>query len=220
MSFSSHPHAVQLTARQQQILDYIQHQIAHEGLPPTRDEITRHFGFASPNSAQSHLRALERHGVIELRPGRARGIVLATPSMGAASDRLPVIGRVAAGTPLLAVENLEDELQIDRERFHPRPDYALRVRGQSMTGAGIHDGDLVLVHRSPEARTGQIVVARIEDEVTVKRLRMEKGSIFLDSENPAWRPIRVHSGADFAIEGLVVGCLRIYSDLAAPAPSR
>src|SRR5699024_8627592 len=146
---------MQLTPRQQQILEFIEQRTQFEGLPPTRAEIVEHFGFASPNAAQCHLRALAERGAIELRPGRARGIVLTTP--GAASRpgkarQLPVIGRVAAGSPLLAIENLEDEIQVDAGLFRPPPDYALKVRGDSMIGAGIDDGDLLLVHRTPEAR--------------------------------------------------------------------
>ncbi|RFF32828.1 transcriptional repressor LexA [Wenzhouxiangella sediminis] len=206
---------MQLTARQQQILDFIEQRMAADGLPPTRAEIVEHFGFASPNAAQCHLRALAERGAIELRPGRARGIVpLRTspaPEPDATTTRsLPVIGRVAAGSPLLAIENLEDEIRVDAELFHPAPDYALKVRGDSMVGAGIDDGDLLLVHRTPEARAGQIVVARIDGEVTVKRLRRKGRGIFLDSENPAYASIHVSPGSDFAIEGLAVGSIRAF----------
>ncbi len=207
---------MQLTARQQQILEFIEQRVAADGLPPTRAEIVEHFGFASPNAAQCHLRALADRGAIELRPGRARGIVpLRDPTSAPAPDpattrSLPVIGRVAAGSPLLAIENLEDEIQVDPGLFHPAPDYALKVRGDSMVGAGIDDGDLLLVHRTPEARAGQIVVARIDGEVTVKRLRRKGRGIFLDSENPAYASIHVSPGSDFAIEGLAVGSIRAF----------
>jgi repressor LexA len=204
-----------LTARQQQILDFIEGRLAADGLPPTRAEIVAHFGFASPNAAQCHLRALADRGAIELRPGRARGIVPVRPTAGPGAEpppmrTLPVIGRVAAGSPLLAVENHEDELHVEAQRFHPAPDYALRVRGDSMIGAGIDDGDLLLVHRTPEARAGQIVVARIDDEVTVKRLRRKGRGVYLDSENPDCPPIHVAPGSDFAIEGLAVGTIRAF----------
>ncbi len=207
---------MELTARQQQILEFIEQRMQSDGLPPTRAEIVTHFGFASPNAAQCHLRALAQRGAIELRPGRARGIVPTRidPS-GKAIDqsmrKLPVIGRVAAGSPLLAVENLEDELQVDPHLFRPQPDYALKVRGDSMIDAGIDDGDLLLVHRTPEARAGQIVVARIDDEVTVKRLRRKGRGIYLDSENPAYASIHVKPGSDFAIEGLAVGTIRSFT---------
>lgn len=206
---------MELTARQQQILEFIEQRLHSDGLPPTRAEIVAHFGFASPNAAQCHLQALARHGAIELHPGRARGIVLTrTLSPPEMTDhpmrKLPVIGRVAAGSPLLAVENLEDELQVDPHLFRPQPDYALKVRGDSMTGAGIDDGDLLLVHRTPEARTGQIVVARIDEEVTVKRLRRQGRGIYLDSENPAYARIHVDRGREFAIEGLAVGTIRAF----------
>lgn len=204
-----------LTPRQQQILEFIEQRMQFDGLPPTRAEIVAHFGFASPNAAQCHLRALAARGAIELHPGRARGIVPtrlseSTGMTDSPTRRLPVIGRVAAGSPLLAIENLETELQIDTGLFRPEPDYALRVRGDSMIGAGIDDGDLLLVHRTPEARSGQIVVARIDDEVTVKRLRRKGRGIYLDSENPTHPDIHVQSHSDFAIEGLAVGTIRAF----------
>jgi len=205
---------MKLTKRQQQILDYILDCKARDGLPPTRAEIVRHFGFRSPNAAQCHLRALADHGAIRLVAGRARGIVpvmdesAASPTRAAALPGLPLIGRVTAGSPVLAVENREDDLNIDPGFFHPRPDYALRVEGDSMIGAGIHSGDLLLVHRSPSADDGQIVVARIGDEVTVKRLRKRGRAVFLDAENPAYQPITVDGEEEFAIEGLGVGVVR------------
>lgn len=207
---------MQLTARQQEILDFIRARMRKAGMPPTRAEIVEHFGFASPNAAQCHLRALAAHGAIELRPGTARGIVLAEGQADPSVDdsrslAVPLIGRVAAGTPLLAVVNHEDEVRLDADLFRPRPDYALRVSGDSMTGAGIEHGDLLLVHHTPEARPGQIVVARIDDEVTVKRYRRRGRNIVLASENPDYPDIQVSSTRPFAIEGLAVGSLRRFA---------
>jgi repressor LexA len=206
---------MKLTTRQREVLDFIHRRVQEDGLPPTRAEIVAHFGFASPNAAQCHLHALAERGAIELRPGRARGIVpLAGENPGDTDDhparehKLPLIGRVAAGSPLLAVENREDEIGVDARLFSPRPDYALRVRGDSMIGAGIADGDLLLVHRTPEARSGQIVVARLDEEVTVKRLRRRDGRIVLEPENPDHRPVAIDRGTDLTIEGLGVGVLR------------
>ncbi len=201
---------MKLTRRQQEILDYIEHCLRVDGMPPTRAEIVTHFGFASPNAAQCHLRALASHGAIELRSGTARGIVPVKPPSPPSSEAvtMPVIGRVAAGSPLLAIENREDEIRVDPALFKPRPDYALRVHGDSMTGAGILDGDLLVVHRTPEARSGQIVVARINDEVTVKRLFRRGRGIVLQAENPAYDGLQVNAGDDFAIEGLGVGVIR------------
>ena len=206
---------MKLTARQAEILAFIRQRLAVDGLPPTRSEIVNHFGFRSPNAAQSHLKALAERGAIELRPGKARGIVpLAEPARTAetgspSSDELPVIGQVAAGTPLLAIENHQGSFQVDRNAFTPRPDYMLEVRGDSMVDAGIRDGDLLLVNRTPEARSGQIVVARLDHEVTVKRLRKTRGgSVFLDPQNSAYSPLKVDSSRDFAIEGLGVGVIR------------
>lgn len=205
---------MKLTARQREVLEFIHQRVREDGLPPTRAEIVAHFRFASPNAAQCHLRALAERGAIELRPGRARGIVplaLERASDGDApttDDKLPLIGRVAAGSPLLAIENHEDEIRIDARLFSPRPDYALRVSGDSMIGAGIAEGDLLLVHRTPEALSGQIVVARLDEEVTVKRLRRRNGQIVLEPENPDHRPVTIERGTDLTIEGLGVGVLR------------
>lgn len=200
---------MKLTRRQQQILDFIHERMTRDGMPPTRAEIVDHFGFRSPNAAQCHLKALAERGAIELRPGTARGIVptqrLVRPPAGL---RIPVIGRVTAGTPILAVENREEDMSIDPGAFQPQPDYILKVEGNSMIEAGIHDGDLLLVHKTPEARSGQIVVARIGEEVTVKRLRRQGRAIFLDPENPDFQPIRITPGEEFAIEGLGVGIIR------------
>lgn len=207
---------MKLTPRQQEILDYIEQCMQIDGMPPTRAEIVEHFGFASPNAAQCHLRALAARGAIEIRQGTARGIVPLgrdrTNVGNRASLTMPVIGRVAAGSPLLAVENREDAIQVDPGLFRPRPDYALRVTGDSMINAGINDGDLLVVHRTPEARSGQIVVARINDEVTVKRLLRRGRGIRLKAENPRYEDIQVGSGDDFAIEGLGVGVIRAGMD--------
>lgn len=197
---------MELSSRQREILDYIATRIREDGLPPTRAEINRHFGWTSPNAAQSHLRALEAKGVIELNGGLARGIRLvdAAPS----PKGLPLIGRVAAGQPILALENRERHVDIDPMLFRPQPDYLLRVYGESMREAGIHDRDLLAVQRTADVAHGEIVVARINDEVTVKRLRRRGRGVWLDPANPDFRPIQVEPGDDFAIEGRVVGVIR------------
>jgi repressor LexA len=189
-----------LTARQKEILDFIRNTMEVLGAPPTRAEIADAFGFASPNAAEQHLRALAKKGAIVLDPRSARGIRL-VEQLG-----LPLIGSVAAGSPILAVENQLGRVQFSPDLFSPRADYLLRVRGNSMTGAGILDGDLLAVHKTAEARSGQIVVARIEDEVTVKRLRRKGARIELVAENPEYAPIVVEGA--LAIEGLAVGLIR------------
>ncbi len=203
---------MRLTRRQQEILDFIHRRLKRDGLPPTRAEIVEHFGFRSPNAAQCHLQALADRGAIRLLAGTARGIVPIESSsaeqVAVQAMRLPVIGRVTAGTPILAVENHEDELAVDREAFSPNPDYALKVQGDSMINAGILDGDLLLVHRTPQARSGQIVVARLGDEVTVKRLRRRGRGIWLEAENPRYKTLQVNAGSEFSIEGLGVGVVR------------
>src|SRR5688572_7660611 len=170
-----------LTSRQQEILDFIADAIA-DGYPPTLAEIARHFGFSSPNAAVDHLKALARKGAIELIEGASRGIRLT------AEQGLPLVGRVAAGSPILAEENVQARYRIDPALFKPRADYLLKVRGMSMRDAGILDGDLVAVHRG-EARSGQIVVARMHDEVTVKRLQRRGHHVELVAENPDFKPI-------------------------------
>ncbi len=195
---------MELTARQTEILRLIRDRIEENGMPPTRAEIATEFGFSSPNAAESHLRALARKGAIELIPGSSRGIRLKEVPGG-----LPVVGRVAAGHPILATEHIETSYRIDPQLFRPRADYLLRVKGMSMQGAGILDGDLLVVHRTPEARDGQIVVARLGDEVTVKRLKRKGRQILLLPENPAFEAIKVSASQDnFAIEGIGVGILR------------
>ena len=193
-----------LTNRQSEILELIRGYITEEGCPPTRAEIAATLGFRSPNAAEDHLRALERKGVIELVPGASRGIRLVDEDYG-----LPVVGRVAAGEPVLAEQNIEDYCQVDADTFHPRADFLLRVSGDSMKDIGIHDGDLLAVHRTPQAENGQIVVARIEVEVTVKRYRRRGAIVRLLPENPDYEPIRVDLREQpLAIEGLGVGILR------------
>lgn len=193
----------ELTPRQQEILDLIQGVIDETGLPPTRAEIARQLGFKSANAAEEHLRALARKGMINLLPGAARGIRLTDP------PGLPVVGRVAAGSPILAQEHIEARYRLDPALFHPRPHYLLRVRGMSMKDAGILDGDLLAVHRSPDVRNGQIVVARIGDEVTVKRYRQKGGEVWLIPENPEFQPIVVTANHPaLMLEGVVVGVIR------------
>jgi repressor LexA len=192
-----------LTERQAEILQFIRDTVEATGLPPTRAEISGALGFASANAAEDHLRALERKGVIELTSGIARGIRLAEP------PGLAVIGKVAAGHPILAEQHVQGRYQVDPSLFAPRADYLLKVRGQSMRDAGILDGDLLAVHRTAEARSGQIVVARVHDEVTVKRLRRQGGRVELLPENPDFEPIVVDTREEgFAIEGLAVGLIR------------
>jgi repressor LexA len=193
----------ELTPRQQQILQMIREQIAGSGLPPTRAEICRAMGFRSPNAAEEHLRALARKGAIEMLAGASRGIRLKQ------LPGIPVVGRVAAGSPLLAEQHIEDHYRIDPALFRPRADYLLRVRGASMRDAGIFDGDLLAVHRTAHFRPGQIVVARLHDEVTVKRIRQRRHVVELIPENPAFETIVVDTRRQpLAIEGVAVGVLR------------
>src|SRR3569833_1254181 len=196
-----------LTPRQTQILRLIQRFISDTGMPPTRAEIARELGVKSANAAEEHLRALARKGVIALVPGTSRGIQLKDTmreQMG-----LPLIGRVAAGKPIFAEENFESRLQIDPGLFQPRPPYLLKVTGMSMKDAGILDGDLVAVHRTSEVRSRQSVVARLENEVTVKRYRQEGTVVWLMPENTDFEPIKVDLKEEpMIIEGFVVGVLR------------
>ncbi len=197
----------QLTKRQQEILDLICNAIDDTGMPPTRAEIAGKLGFRSHNAAEEHLRALQRKGVIELLPGASRGIRV--KGGGRKGPLLPLVGRVAAGQPILAEEHIEDHYPVDPGIFHPKPHYLLRVHGMSMRDAGILDGDLVAVHRTPEIRNRQVVVARLEDEVTVKRYRQEGKLVWLLPENPDFAPIRVNLNEQpLVIEGVVVGVLR------------
>ncbi|MEF8755839.1 MAG: transcriptional repressor LexA [Accumulibacter sp.] len=194
---------LRITTRQQEILEFIRNTLENFGAPPTRAEIATAFGFASHNAAEEHLRALARKGLITLEPGSARGIRL-VEQLG-----LPLIGSVAAGSPILAVENVQRRYTLDAGLFSPRADFLLRVRGLSMIDAGILDGDLVAVHRSSEARNGQIVVARLDDEVTVKRFRRRDGIVELIAENSDFAPIIVDpERRALVIEGIAVGLIR------------
>jgi repressor LexA len=205
-----------LTARQQAILDFVSAKVEAEGMPPTLAEIARAFGFRQTRAAHKHLLALEAKGQLRLLPGKARGIRLPAPAYAGTrlkqrvdSLELPVLGRVAAGAPIGAgAEEAERHLLLDRAMFFPTPDYLLKVKGDSMIDDGIFDGDLIAVHRTPVAENGQIVVARLDGEVTVKRLRRGKEGIALLPRNPDYAPILVPPDADFAIEGLYCGLVR------------
>jgi len=196
-----------LTTRQSEVLAFLREFIDETGMPPTRAEIAAKLGFRSANAAEEHLRALQRKGAIELMPGTSRGIQLKDvlkEQMG-----LPLVGKVAAGNPILAEEHIEDHIRIDPSMFNPEPHYLLRVEGMSMKDAGILDGDLVAVYRTPEVRNRQIIVARLEDEVTVKRYRQEGKIVWLLPENDDFSPIEVDLDEQhLVIEGVVVGLLR------------
>ncbi|MDO8250291.1 MAG: transcriptional repressor LexA [Rhodoferax sp.] len=218
------PVSPKLTARQQQILELIQNAIASTGAPPTRAEIATELGFRSANAAEEHLQALARKGVIDLVSGTSRGIRLRSdtlrsmnetrnrefslPMQGLNQLALPLVGRVAAGVPILAQEHIEQTYYFESSLFQQQPDYLLKVRGMSMRGAGIMDGDLLAVKQTPEAKNGQIVVARLGDEVTVKRFRRNKQLIELLPENPDFKTIVVAPGEPFELEGLAVGLIR------------
>ena len=196
-----------LTARQQQIFDLIKDNLDETGYPPTRAEIAQKLGFRSANAAEDHLRALARKGVIEMIPGASRGIRIVEQCSG-----IPIVGRVAAGEPILAEQNIEDYQEVPSSTFYPHADYFLRVQGQSMVNVGIMDGDLLAVHQQPTAENQQIVVARVDGEVTVKRLKRmrSKHEIQLLPENHDYSPISVDlRHQDFAIEGLAVGVVRV-----------
>ena len=194
----------ELTARQAEILELIQTAIEETGMPPTRAEIAAELGFRSANAAEEHLRALQRKGAIELIPGVSRGIRLSEGHEG-----LPVVGRVAAGQPILAEQHIEAHYRLDPSLFEPKPHYLLQVQGMSMRDAGIYDGDLVAVHRTPDVRNRQIIVARLEDEVTVKRYRQKGKEVWLLPENPDFEPIHVDLEHEpMVIEGVVVGVIR------------
>ncbi|MFZ4878339.1 transcriptional repressor LexA [Janthinobacterium sp. Mn2066] len=208
---------IKLTARQEQILNLIKDAIENTGFPPTRAEIATELGFKSANAAEEHLQALARKGAIEISPGTSRGIRL----IGAAAAEplpakvpaallmsLPLIGRVAAGSPILAEENLEASYNVDPALFSAKPDFLLKVRGWSMRDAGIMDGDLLAVKKIDSAKNGQIVVARIGDEVTVKRYKKTGAMIELFPENPDFKVITVSPEDEFALEGLAVGLMR------------
>ena len=206
-----------LTARQQQILELIQSAIANTGSPPTRAEIAHELGFKSANAAEEHLQALARKGAIELVSGTSRGIRLKGYSPRSLADTfsttpsglsLPLVGRVAAGSPILAQEHVDQTYFVESSLFARKPDYLLRVRGMSMRDAGIMDGDLLAVQSTRDAKNGQIVVARLGDDVTVKRFRKTSSHIELLPENPDFKTIVVEPGEPFEIEGLAVGLIR------------
>ena len=205
-------HMDELTDRQAEILKLIKELMEVSGYPPTRAEIAERMGFKSVNAAEQHLRALEKKGAIEIAEGASRGIRVCDTRPSGRGGRLmelPVVGRVAAGSPMLAEEHLQGSYQIDPNLFTPRADYLLKVRGLSMRDAGILEGDLLAVHKTQDVRTGQIVVARLADEVTVKRLRRRGQSVQLLPENPDFEPIEVDPRRDsLTIEGLAVGVIR------------
>ncbi|MCY3620608.1 MAG: transcriptional repressor LexA [Gammaproteobacteria bacterium] len=193
-----------LTARQAEVLDLVRSHIADTGYPPTRADIARELGFRSANAAEEHLKALARKGALEIVPGTSRGIRLPN------DEGLPVVGRVAAGSPILAQEHIEETCTVPPGMFRPAADFLLRVEGDSMVDAGILDGDLLAVHKTPEAANGAIVVARIDDDVTVKRLRRKSRTrVVLEAENDAYDPIEVDlRSQELVIEGLSVGVIR------------
>ena len=197
---------LKLTARQTQVLDVIKRCIEETGYPPTRAEIARDLNFKSANAAEEHLKALARKGAIEMIPGASRGLRLADSQ----PNGLAVVGRVAAGAPILAQEHIEEHCAVTPDLFHPRADYMLRVVGDSMVNVGIFDGDLLAVHSTSVARENQIIVARVDDEVTVKRFRKSsKREVLLIAENDAYEPIKVDlAQQSFSIEGISVGVLR------------
>lgn len=198
-----------LTRRQQQVLDIIKQSIRDTGMPPTRNDIAQALGFRSANAAEDHLKALARKGAIEILPSTSRGIRVIEPD--ASEQGLPIIGSVAAGSPITALEHIEDYCPVDQNFFRPAADFLLRVRGDSMINAGILDGDLLAVHKTPHAKNGEIIVARIDDEVTVKRLKLGKSKQQLEliAENPSFAAIKVDlRQQSFAIEGISVGVIR------------
>ncbi|ODP99934.1 MULTISPECIES: transcriptional repressor LexA [Salinivibrio] len=200
-----------LTARQQQVFDLIKAHIEETGMPPTRAEIARQLGFRSANAAEEHLKALARKGVLEIIPGASRGIrLICEEEVVAPEDQgLPLIGRVAAGEPILAQEHVESHYQVDPALFKPRADFLLRVNGMSMKDIGILDGDLLAVHKTQDVHNGQVVVARVDDDVTVKRLEKKGAQVVLHAENDEFMPISVDLTAQsLTIEGVAVGVIR------------
>ncbi len=196
-----------LTNRQQQIFDLIKDNINNTGMPPTRAEIAKFFGFKSANAAEEHLKALAKKGYIEMLAGTSRGIRL--PEALIEEEGLPLVGRVAAGEPILAEEHVEDHYKMDGNLFHPPADYLLRVVGESMKDIGILDGDLLAVHQTTDVKNGQVVVARVENDVTVKRFKREGNIVYLHAENEDFSPIKVDlSNQEFNIEGIAVGIIR------------
>ncbi|MFU2078192.1 transcriptional repressor LexA [Avibacterium endocarditidis] len=200
-----------LTARQQEVYELLKRHLETTGMPPTRAEISRELGFRSPNAAEEHLKALARKGVIEIIPGASRGIrLLAEENTEEESEGLPLIGRVAAGEPILAEQHIEGTYKVDANMFKPQADFLLKVYGQSMKDIGILDGDLLAVHSTKDVRNGQVIVARIEDEVTVKRLERKGSIVYLHAENEEFEPIVVDLAEteQFEIEGIAVGIIR------------
>lgn len=196
-----------LTPRQQQIFDLIKDEIADTGMPPTRAEIAKFFGFKSANAAEEHLKALAKKGYIEMLPGTSRGIRLAEQFIE--EEGLPLIGRVAAGEPILAQEHVEERYKVDGTLFRPNADYLLRVNGESMKDIGILDGDLLAVHQTTDVQNGQVIVARVEDDVTVKRFKREGNVVYLHAENEDFSPIEVDlTTQNFNVEGIAVGVIR------------
>ena len=199
----------ELTERQRAILGFVRERIAADGMPPTWAEIAASFGFRQTRAVQKHLQAIAAKGYLELLPGKARGIRL--PESPGAPLQVPVLGRVAAGVPIGADAGVERVFALDPGLFSLRPDYLLRVHGDSMRDEGILDGDLVGVHRQAQARDGQVVVARLDEELTIKRLRLQRDRIALLPRNPDYAPIEVQPGQDFAIEGLYCGLVRSHA---------
>ncbi len=198
-----------LTIRQQEVLDLIKSSIQDTGMPPTRAEIARQLGFRSANAAEEHLKALAKKGVIEILSGTSRGIRLLIDAHEEEPEGLPLVGKVAAGEPILAIEHVEHHYKVDPELFHPRADFLLRVSGSSMIDIGIHDGDLLAVHSTTQVSNGQVVVARVDDDVTVKRFENQGQIVVLHPENETLSPIKVDlASQQFAIEGLAVGVIR------------
>ncbi|GIU11171.1 MULTISPECIES: transcriptional repressor LexA [Shewanella] len=198
-----------LTPRQAEILELIKRNISDTGMPPTRAEIARRLGFKSANAAEEHLKALAKKGCIEIIPGTSRGIRLTQEEPEEAELGLPLIGQVAAGEPILAQEHVEQHYKVDPAMFRPSADFLLRVRGDSMKDIGILEGDLLAVHKSQQARNGQVVVARVEDDVTVKRFEKKGNKVFLHAENEEYSPIEVDlANQSLSIEGLAVGVIR------------
>jgi repressor LexA len=198
----------ELTARQAEILQMIKDHMHETQMPPTRAEIAKALGFKSPNAAEEHLKALAKKGMVQILPGTSRGIRLLGPASND-EDGMPLIGQVAAGEPILAQEHVESHYQVDPSLFHPSADFLLRVNGMSMKDIGIMDGDLLAVHRAQSAENGQVVVARVDNDVTVKRFKREGDKVYLQAENDAFDTIEVDlTNEPFAIEGLAVGVIR------------
>ncbi|MDF2414093.1 MULTISPECIES: transcriptional repressor LexA [Aeromonas] len=199
-----------LTPRQAEVLELIKVNMSETGMPPTRAEIAQKLGFKSANAAEEHLKALAKKGVIEIMPGTSRGIrLLIEEEEVLAESGLPLIGKVAAGEPILAQEHIESHYQVDPALFHPRADFLLRVQGMSMKNIGILDGDLLAVHKTQEVRNGQVVVARLDEDVTVKRFQRKGSQVWLLPENEDLEPIAVDlSSQQLTIEGLAVGVIR------------